>query len=137
MESLEIYQKRAISIQELDLEIAKTEMELKNTPLYKKLNELKEKQDFLKKEEENQKTLIKEEMERTGTKKIENQNFTLTLKESVWNLKVEDESVIDEKYFRIKKELDKTSLKNDIKAGLVEYPWVSIQKTTTLLITPK
>lgn len=137
MESLEIYQKRAISIQELDLEIAKTEMELKNAPLYKKLNELKEKQEFLKKEEEEQKALIKAEMERTGTKKIENQNFTLTLKESVGSLKVEDESVIDEKYFRIKKELDKTSLKNDIKAGVVEYPWVSIQKTTTLLITPK
>lgn len=134
---LALYGERNIKIQELTLELVKAQAELKESEPYKRTLELQEAINALESENTAFKEKIKSDMENGGVKKLELRNITFTLKDTVGSLIVEDEAVVDEQYFDTKKSLNKTRLKKDISSGTISYPWVYIQKSTTLLITEK
>lgn len=134
---LALYGQRNIQLQELSLELAKAQAELKESEIYKKTLALQEQITELENQNTAFKDKIKTDMENGGVKKLELQNVIFTLKDTVWSLIVEDEKIVSDEYFDTKKTLNKTRLKKDISSWNISYPWVYIQKGTTLIITEK
>lgn len=57
-------------------------------------------------------------MKVTGREKIKAGTFDLRIQKNPWAVKVLDESLIDGDYFKIKKEIDKKKIKEDIENGI-------------------
>lgn len=61
----------------------------------------------------------------------------IQLNKTPWSLIIDEWAVIDEKYYRIKKEIDKIQIKKDFNAWLINDPNIYIQNTYNLIIKEK
>lgn len=68
-------------------------------------------------DEELFKSWLRENMDATGVTKISGPGIVVTAKSGAESVNVTNESAIDEKYFRVKREIDKAAIKKAIKAG--------------------
>ena len=123
----------------LNLELMNCKAELEKSALQIKIKEIETDLKALNKREEELKEIGKNIMINSWLKKFEWLNWEIIqLNKTPWALKIEDESKIPQEYFKTKTTttLDKTTLKNDIKEGLI-IEWVSIESDYNLIIKTK
>ena len=121
----------------LQSEIAQKEDELKNSPLYQEIQSLKQ----LLKGNENMEIELREKgkniMIENWLKEFEMLDGTIVqLNKTPWALIIEEWATFDEKYYRVKKEVDKAQIKKDFNAW-VPIEWVYIQSDYKFIIKSK
>lgn len=84
----------------------------------REIERLEERKAYVKKNKERMKTIVSSAMEEFGINKIKSETLQLSFRKSE-SVEVFDESLIDEKFKKVKTEisLDKTAIKNAIKNG--------------------
>ena len=80
---------------------------------------MQKRENMLKKKIENLKDYLKINMEKCSISKIESHFFNISLRQNPCSVNVIDESKIPKKYFKIKKEVDITKIKDDLKNCVV------------------
>ena len=117
--------------------LANKEQELKETQLYKEIEELRKKQKNLEKSELEIKEQWKEILFNAWIKEFTGLDWTkIMLAKTPWKLVVESEDDIPESYYKIKetKVLNKLSLKEDLKEWCL-IAWCYIEQGYNLKIT--
>lgn len=72
-------------------------------------------------------------MNQVGMKKVEHPLFTLSIRNNPESVEIFDERQIPDSYFKVKKELSKTLIKDAIKAG-EEVPGAKMTRTQSLIL---
>lgn len=121
-------------------EITVLEQQLKESDIYKQIEAKKVELRETTQEETQLRTQVQETMESQGIKKFEWLNWEVVqLNKKPWKLIIEDDKISALDEYRKEKTtvtLDKKSLKEDIKEGLI-IDWVSISEEYTLVIKNK
>lgn len=119
-------------------EILELEEELKNSPLFKKLEEAKKELTFLEKERENRKGEVIKFMLDNGLKTVSNDTFKISIKNNGRDsVVIIDETEIPEEFFRVKKEVDKSKILKEYRECGVLVQGVDIQKTEKYILDIK
>jgi len=82
------------------------------------IDQLKKRKERLKYRTEIKRKMIQRVMEIGRLRKLEVASGTVTISRSTASVIITDESLIDDKYWRIKKEINKTEIKNDMRDGI-------------------
>lgn len=107
-------QSNAIEMLELQAELARKEEELKSSPLYREVEEIRQMLKSAEKYDTEMRENGKMMMLTNGLKEFEMLDGTIiALHKTPGSLKIEEWAVFAEKYYRVKKELDKTAIKKD------------------------
>lgn len=132
------------TIQSLNLEsmqlntaILQKEIELKQSPLYLELQEMKHKLEVVNRKEEYIRNEAKQIMLEKWVKKLTMLDGTeIQLNATPWSIVIEDESKVPEKYWKEKttKSIDKITLKKDFNSGVELDPSIYIESTYNLVI---
>ena len=121
---------------DLNLKLLNKQEELKNLPLYKEIKELELSLRQLETQDSEIREQGKQVLLSNWLKKFEALDWTIIqLNETPWALVIEDESKIPKEYIKEKvtTSIDKKTLKEDIKQGLI-IEWVSIETNYNLVI---
>ena len=123
---------------DLNFEIASLERELRETEIYKKIDDLKKTSAQNDREIIIRKDNVMSSMLDAWLKSMEFENQKLTIKKSAWSVKYNSDSDVPDNYKKekITISVDKKALKEWLLAWDV-LPWVEIVYKNTLLITPK
>lgn len=124
-----------IEISKYKTQLLEVEEELRNSPTYKLVNELKWIISDLEKNENDMREQAKNMMIENNLHDFTTLDWqTVQLNKTPWALVIDDWAVIDEKYYRIKKEIDKAQIKKDFNAWLITDPNIYIQSDYKLII---
>jgi len=123
---------------DLNFEIASLERELRETEIYKKIDDLKKTSAQNDREIIIRKDNVMSSMLDAWLKSMEFENQKLTIKKSAWSVKIDNDDDVPSNYKKekITVSIDKKALKEWLLAWDV-LPWVEIVYKNTLLITPK
>lgn len=120
----------------LNLQLLNKQEELRNTDLYKEIKDLEISIKQLEKQDEEIREQGKQILLSNWLKKFEALDWTIIqLNETPWALVIENEDLVPKEYKKEKVtiSIDKKTLKEDIKQGLI-IEWVSIEKDYNLVI---
>lgn len=124
-----------IEISKYKTQLLEVEEELRNSPTYKLVNELKWIVTDLEKQENDMRETAKQLMIENNLHDFTTLDWqTVQLNRTPGALVIDDWAVIDDKYCRIKKEIDKVQIKKDFNAGLITDPNIYIQSDYKLII---
>ncbi len=130
-------QSNSIEMLELQAELARQEEELKQSPLYRQVEETRQMLKSAEKYDIEMRDKAKDMMLMNGIKEFEMLDGTIiALHKTPWSLVIEDGAKFDDKYYRVKKELDKTALKKDFNNG-VPLEWCYIESDYKFIIKSK
>jgi len=131
------YNNNETEILEFQLKIAKQKAELEQLDLYIAIKENEEKMRLLQKQNEEFKDNVKNQMLDNWLKSLETFTHKITIKWTMWSLKIEDGSLIPQEYIKeVKPIFDNAKIKSDIK-NWKNIPWCSVLEWRSLVITEK
>lgn len=111
-------------------QFADIKKELENSHLYKKYKELEKQLQEMEEREEQEKQYIIDYMLANNIKSMNTQEFTFKIKNNGRDsVVIEDEDIIPEEFFRIKKEVDKSSILKQYRETGVLIPGINILKS--------
>lgn len=122
---------------QLNTAILQKEIELKQSPIYLELQELKNKQELVTRKEEEIRNEAKQIMLEKGVKKLTMLDGTeIQLNATPGAIVIEDEGKVPEKYWKEKttRSIDKIALKKDFNSGVPLDPSIYIESTYNLVI---
>lgn len=130
-------QSLSLESMQLNTAILQKEIELKQSPLYLELQEMKHKLEVVNRKEEEMRNEAKQIMLENGVKKLTMLDGTeIQLNATPGSIVIEDESKVPEKYWKEKttKSIDKITLKKDFNSGVELDPSIYIESTYNLVI---
>lgn len=111
MNEIALYQESESLIFKKQVELLDLETELKNTEIYKRVEQAKKELEELKKDSENKQNAIITAMLDRGVKQLEVDNLTVKIKNTARDrVEVLDMAQIPSEYIRIKPEVDKNGI---------------------------
>lgn len=111
MNEIALYQESESLIFKKQVELLDLETELKNTEIYKRVEQAKKELEELKKDSENKQNAIITAMLDRGVKQLEVNNLTVKIKNTARDrVEVLDVAQIPSEYIRIKPEVDKNGI---------------------------
>lgn len=111
MNEIALYQESESLIFKKQVELLDLETELKNTEIYKRVEQAKKELEELKKDSENKQNAIITAMLDRGVKQLEVNNLTVKIKNTARDrVEVLDMAQIPSEYIRIKPEVDKNGI---------------------------
>ena len=111
MNEIALYQESESLIFKKQVELLDLETELKNTEIYKRVEQAKKELEELKKDSENKQNAIITAMLDRGVKQLEVSNLTVKIKNTARDrVEVLDMAQIPSEYIRIKPEVDKNGI---------------------------
>lgn len=111
MNEIALYQESESLIFKKQVELLDLETELKNTEIYKRVEQAKKELEELKKDSENKQNAIITAMLDRGVKQLEVNNLTVKIKNTARDrVEVLDMAQITSEYIRIKPEVDKNGI---------------------------
>lgn len=111
MNEIVLYQESESLIFKKQVELLDLETELKNTEIYKRVEQAKKELEELKKDSENKQNAIITAMLDRGVKQLEVNNLTVKIKNTARDrVEVLDMAQISSEYIRIKPEVDKNGI---------------------------
>ena len=120
----------------LNIELSNKKEALRNLDIFKEIHDIEISIKELEKQDEQIREQWKQILLTAGLKKFEALNWTtIQLNSTPWALKIEDESKVPKEYIKekITTSIDKKTLKEDIKQGLI-IDWVSIEVDYKLVV---
>ena len=129
MNEIVLYQERESLIFKKQVELLDLETELKNTEIYKRVEQAKKELEELKKDSENKQNAIITAMLDRGVKQLEVNNLTVKIKNTARDrVEVLDMAQIPSEYIRIKPEVDKNGILKLYRETGVMIPGTDIVK---------
>ena len=130
---------RSLTLESMQLNTAilQKEIELKQSPIYLELQEMKHKLEVVNRKEEDIRNEAKQIMLENGVKKMTMLGGTeIQLNANPGSIVIEDESKVPEKYWKEKttRSIDKVTLKKDFNSGVELDPSIYIESTYNLVI---
>lgn len=112
--------------------------ELENSTLYKKYKELEKQLQEMEEREEQEKQYIIDYMLANNIKSMNTQEFTFKIKNNGRDsVVIEDENIIPQEFFRIKKEVDKLGILKQYRETGVLIPGINILKSEKWVLDVK
>lgn len=129
MNEIALYQESESLIFKKQVELLDLETELKNTEIYKRVEQAKKELEELKKDSENKQNAIITAMLDRGVKQLEVNNLTVKIKNTARDrVEVLDMAQIPSEYIRIKPEVDKNGILKLYRETGVMIPGTDIVK---------